>query len=339
VEGLLTGDRVYILAEIGMTHDGSLALAKALIKAAAACGVDGVKFQTHIAEAETLRDAPAPSYFTEEPRFEYFERTAFSLKDHRELKVFADENGVDFISSPFSIEAVELLEEVGVPMYKVPSGEVNNLPYLEAIGKTSKRILLSSGMSTWAEIDEALVTLRGSGCGDMVLMQCTSMYPCPPKFSGLNIMVEMQERYSLPIGFSDHTLGIGVALAAVSLGAVVIEKHFTLSKEMYGPDAKHSNTPEEFEALVRALREVETALSNKVDKDEMASQLSHMKVTFEKSIVSACELREGTVLQEKHLAYKKPGDGIPARRFREILGKRLGCRVKKDTQLDWSMFA
>jgi N,N'-diacetyllegionaminate synthase len=131
---------------------------------------------------------------------------------------------------------------------------------------------------------------------------------------------------------------MGVALAAVTLGAVVIEKHFTLSKEMYGPDAKHSIEPEEFKALVKAVREVETALSNKVDKDEMASQLTQMKVTFEKSIVSACDLREGTILQEKHLAYKKPGDGIPARRFRELLGKRLGCRVKKDTKLDWRMF-
>jgi len=327
------------VAEIGMNHDGSIGQAKALIKAAAACGVDAVKFQTHIAEAEMLPDAPAPHYFTDEPRYEYFIRTAFTQEQYLTLKSFSEEHGVEFISSPFSLEAIELLEKVGVSTYKVPSGEVNNFPYLIALAKTGKKILLSSGMSTWAELDGAVDILQENGCREIIVMQCTSVYPCPPEHTGLNVMLEMQRRYNLPVGFSDHTLGIAVPIAAVTLGATVIEKHFTLSKEMYGPDAKNSATPEELRALVVAIRELERALAYKVNKDKEAESLVTMKVTFEKSLVAACDLEAGTVLEERHLAYKKPGDGIPAKRFKEVIGKRLGCRVKKDTKLDWGMLS
>lgn len=328
-----------IIAEIGNTHEGSLGLAKRFIKAAAECRVDAVKFQTHIFDAESLPDAPNPPYFKDETRKEYFDRTGFTLKQWRELKRFAEEEcGVEFLSSPFSLEAADLLEQVGVRTYKIASGEVSNLPLLIKVAKAGKNVLLSSGMSTWAELDEAVKTLQDNGCKDLILLQCTSEYPCQPENAGLNIMQEMKERYDLPVGFSDHTLGIAVPIAAVCLGACVIEKHFTLSKQMYGPDARFSATPEEMKALVDNIRAVERALGNKIDKDVKAATLSQMKITFEKSIVAACDIPAGTVLEEKHLAYKKPGDGMSARMFREVLGKKTMNNIPANTKLEWSMF-
>lgn len=327
-----------IIAEIGNTHEGSVGLAKCFIKAAADCGVDAVKFQTHIFEAESLPDAPNPPYFKNETRKEYFDRTGFDLEQWKDLKRYAEEEcGVEFLSSPFSLEAVELLEEIGVKTYKIASGEVSNLPLLIKIAKTGKRALLSSGMSSWAELDEAVKTLKVNGCSDLLLLQCTSEYPCPPENAGLNIMQEMKERYNFPVGFSDHTLGIAVPIAAVCLGACVIEKHFTLSKLMYGPDARFSATPEEMKVLVDNIRTVEKTLENKIDKDAKAATLSQMKITFEKSIVAACDIPAGTVLEEKHLAYKKPGDGIPARMFREILGKKTMNNIPANSKLEWSI--
>jgi N,N'-diacetyllegionaminate synthase len=328
--------QVQIIAEIGMTHDGSLGQAKAFINAAADCGVDAVKFQTHIAEAETLKNAPAPYYFKDESRFDYFKRTAFSLEQHKILKDFAEkERGVEFISSPFSLEAIDLLEEVGVKTYKIPSGEVTNTPYLMKVGKTGKRVLLSSGMSSWDELDEAVSVLCESGCKDLVVMQCTSEYPCPPEETGLNIMLEMKQRYQTSIGFSDHTIGVGVPVAAVVLGADVVEKHFTLSKLMYGPDAKNSADYEDFCLLVNAIRCAESSVKNTLDKDTKVQGLKQMKITFEKSIVAATDIPTGTVLTESHLNYKKPGDGISARKFRDILGRMTTHDIIKDQQIQY----
>jgi len=326
--------KTFIIAEIGNTHEGSLGLAKCFINAAAECGVDAVKFQTHIFEAESLPDAPNPPYFKDETRKEYFDRTGFKLEQWKDLQRYAEkECGVEVLWSPFSLEAVDLLEQVGIKTYKIPSGEVSNLPLLIRIAKTGKRVLLSSGMSSWAELDEAVKTLKDNGCNDLFLLQCTSEYPCPPENAGLNIMREMKERYNLPVGFSDHTLGIAVPIAAVCLGARVIEKHFTLSKLMYGPDARFSATPEEMKILVENIRAVEKTLGNKIDKDAKAAKLSQMKITFEKSIVAACDIPAGTVLEEKHLAYKKPGDGIPAREFQWMIGKRIRGSIQKDSKL------
>lgn len=328
---------VFVLAEIGMNHDGSFGQAKALIKAAAECGADAVKFQTHIADAETLPDAPPPKYFSDEPRHAYFKRTSFSLEQYRILKKYAEECRAEFISSPFSIEAVDILEEIGISTYKVPSGEVSNVPYLIRVANTCKKVLLSSGMSTWKELDEAIRTLRANGCHDIVLMQCTSEYPCPPEHAGLNVMLEMRERYKLPVGFSDHTSGIAVSIAAAVLGASVIEKHFTLSKKMYGPDAKNSAIPEEFKALLEGVRAVEKALL-KIDKDAEAESLKDMKMVFEKSIVAACDIHAGTILEEKHLSYKKPGDGIPARDFKRLIGKKIINDVKYNHKFSFKDF-
>ncbi len=309
-----------LIAEIGSVHDGSFGNATKLIEAAAAAGANVVKFQTHIAEAETLPNAPSPAYFKSEPRMDYFRRTGFSLEQWQKLAAHCRENGVQFMSSPFSIEAVDLLEEVGNAIYKIPSGEVNNIPMLERIVETRKPVLLSSGMSNWAELDAAVEVLKKGG--PLCVMQCTSMYPCVPERIGLNVLVEMKERFKSQIGYSDHTLGFGAPIAAAALGATVIEKHFTFSKLMYGSDAKHSMEPGEFSILAAALREVWTAMRNPVDKDDLAP-FKDMKEIFEKSIVTTRDLSAGTVLRREDLAFKKPGNGIKAFDYKKVLGREL----------------
>jgi N,N'-diacetyllegionaminate synthase len=317
---------VYIIAEIGNTHEGSLGLAKQFIKSASNCGVNAVKFQTHIFEAESLSDAPNPSYFNSESRKEYFERTAFNLEQYKELKRYAtDECNIDFFSSPFSIEAVDMLIAAGVDVFKIPSGEVTNLPLLEYISSFGKKVILSSGMSNWQELDEAVHIFKQK-C-ELVILQCTSEYPCLPENAGLNLLSEMRNRYNCEVGFSDHTIGIAVPIAAAVLGATVIEKHFTLSKEMYGSDAANSTEPSEFKVLVDSIRAVETAINHEIDKDLKYSQLSNMKYIFEKSIVSKRTLPPGHVIQFEDLTFKKPGDGINARLYKDVIGKMVKYEI------------
>jgi len=326
-----SGVKTLIIAEVGMNHDGSFGNACRMVEMAAGCEADAVKFQTHIATAETLRDAPMPPYFTGEPRYEYFERTAFSLGEWRDLKAHCGENGVEFLSSPFSNEAVELLEEVGIGRYKVPSGEVTNLPLLEAIARTGKPVLLSSGMSSWAELDTAVNTILRHH-DRLIVLQCTSEYPCPPEDVGLNVMMQMKERYGMPVGLSDHTLTNYAVFAAVVLGATVVEKHFTLSRHMYGSDAKHSLEPSEFADLVRGIRAIETILVNPVDKDDVG-RFKVMKETFEKSLVSLVDIPAGATITHEMVGIKKPGTGIHTARLHEVVGKQTARTVRADTLL------
>lgn len=321
--------RCRIVAEIGSVHDGSFGNAKKLIEAAAGAGADAVKFQTHIAASETLPDAPEPPYFRGEPRFQYFERTAFSREQWAELRAHCAAQGVEFLSSPFSVEAVELLGEIGVSWFKIGSGEVTNTPMLEAVARTGKPVLLSSGMSTWAELDEAVEVIRRRH-DRVTLLQCTSEYPCPPEEVGLNVMLAMRERYGLDVGLSDHTLTNVAAFAAVVLGAAVVEKHFTFSRLMYGSDARHSAEPDEFRDLVRGVRELEAMLSHEVDKDETARRLRPMKEIFEKSVVTTADIPAGAVIERSMLAVKKPGSGIPARRLEEVIGRRTRRAIPRD---------
>lgn len=313
-------ERVDIIAEVGSVHDGSLGNAKKLIEAAAACGVDAVKFQTHIAQAETLPDAPMPPYFKGEPRFDYFKRTSFSLEEWRDLKEHCQANKVEFLSSPFSLEAVELLEKVGISRYKIPSGEVSNLPLLEAVAQTDKPVLLSSGMSSWAELDQAVKTIQEHH-QNIIIMQCTSEYPCPYEEVGLNVMTEMRQRYGLPVGLSDHTLTPYACYAAAALGARVLEKHFTFSRLMYGSDAAHSLEPCELADMVQGVRAIEAMLGSPVDKSDV-SRFGQMKQIFEKSLVSLAFIPGGAQLTSQLVGVKKPGTGIPAARFDEIMGKK-----------------
>ncbi|MFZ6031513.1 MAG: N-acetylneuraminate synthase family protein [Chloroflexota bacterium] len=325
-------NKVFIIAEVGSVHDGSFGNAQKLIDAAARSGVDAVKFQTHLATAETLRSAPMPPYFKGEPRFEYFNRTGFSLEQWQHLKLYCEQKGVEFLSSPFSIEAVALLENVGVKRYKVPSGEVTNLPLLDVIAQTGKPVILSSGMSTWAELDEAIQTILRYH-NKLALMQCTSEYPCPYEEVGLNIMLEMRQRYGFAVGLSDHTLTPYASLLAASLGAAMIEKHFTFSRLMYGSDAPHSTEPAEFGEMVRGIRAIETMLASPVNKDALASKLQPMKDIFEKSVVTLVDIPAGCVISASMVGVKKPGTGIPARQLAEVIGRKAVRALPQDTLL------
>ena len=319
----------YIIAEIGSVHDGSFGNALKLIELAAQCGANAAKFQTHIPEAETLRDAPMPAYFKGEPRYEYFQRTGFSLEQWRALKNKCDETKIEFLSSPFSIEAVELLEKVGMGKYKVPSGEVTNTPLLEIIAETRKPVILSSGMSSWRELDEAVDTILKVH-NNLTVLQCTSEYPCPYDEVGLNVMLEMRERYKLPVGLSDHTLTPYASFAAAALGASVVEKHLAFSRYMYGSDARHSLEPSEFISLVQGIRATETMRNIKVDKDEMASRMGEMKEIFQKSIVAVVDIVKGTAITKDMIGFKKPGTGIPPGEVYKIVGRRLKRDISKD---------
>lgn len=325
----LGGPGVFLIAELGMNHDGSLSKAKALIRAAASAGADAVKFQTHIAEAETLKDAPAPPYFKSEPRFQFFKRTAFSKVQHAELKACARAQGVGFISSPFSEEAVNLLNAVGVDAYKIPSGEVTNLPLLARAAATGIPVILSSGMSSLAELDRAVRTLR-RGRSPFAVLQCTSMYPCPEERVGLNLLEAFRRRFRCPVGLSDHTLGLHASWAAAALGASVIERHFTLSKFHYGPDARFSLEPEEFRRLVEGVRAASNIVRHPVDKDALSRRLAPMKRIFEKSVVSSRAIARGSVIRRSHLALKKPGTGISPGELRLVVGRTAVKNIPPD---------
>jgi sialic acid synthase SpsE len=319
-----------IIAEIGSVHDGSFGNACKLIETAAACGADAAKFQTHIAEAETLRDAPSPAYFKGEPRFDYFRRTGFSRTQWKELREVCAANRITFLSSPFSLEAVDLLEEVGVGAYKIPSGEVTNWPLLEHIAATGKPALLSSGMSSWLELDAAVDILRRGG--PLTVMQCTTAYPCPPERVGLNVIAEMRSRYRLPVGFSDHTTGMAAAFAAATLGADVIEKHLTFSRLMYGSDAANAMEPADFRRFAEGLHEIWAMRAAPVDKDDLAPY-REMKRIFEKSIVTARPVAADRTIERADIAFKKPGDGIPAARYRDIVGRRAARDLPAEHKL------
>jgi N,N'-diacetyllegionaminate synthase len=324
---------ITIIAEIGSVHDGSFGNALKAVEVAAECGAHVVKFQTHIAEAETLADAPMPSYFSDEPRMDYFRRTAFSLNQWKKLALHCTEFGVEFLSSPFSLEAVDLLEDVGVKMYKIPSGEVSNIPMLERIAITGKMVYLSSGMSDWREMDQAVKVLRNGG--PLTVMQCSSSYPCPPEKVGINVMVEMRKRYGLPVGFSDHTLSQAASISAVALGATVVEKHFTFSRMMYGSDAKHSLIPEEFRSFCENINEAATIRMHPVDKDNLNDYLE-MKEIFEKSIVTARPIKAGELLQLSDLAFKKPGDGITSARYLDLINREVQYDLALNHKIRWT---
>lgn len=322
--------RPWIIAEAGSVHDGSFGNACKLVELAARSGANLVKFQTHIAAAETLRDAPAPSYFKAEPRFQYFERTAFTKSQWVELATLARSLGLGFVSSPFALEAVDLLEETGVDAYKIASGEVTNLPLLKRIAATGKPVVLSSGMSDWAELDRAVEVLRAGG--PLIVMQCTSAYPCPPERAGINVIGEIAKRYGVETGFSDHTAGIAASVAAISAGATVVEKHYTFSKYMYGSDAQFGQEPEAFARYCAEIKDAWAIVQSPVDKADL-SGVREMKSVFEKSIVTAIAVRSGDVLGDHHLAFKKPGTGIRADRVDAVLGKRATRDLPPDHML------
>jgi N,N'-diacetyllegionaminate synthase len=330
----LGGGRCLLIAEAGVSHDGSLGLAHAFVDAIAKAGAGAVKFQTHIAAAESTPGEPFRVKFSRQDatRYDYWQRLEFTEDQWRGLADHARERGLLFLSSPFSIEAVELLIRVGNPMWKIASGEVSNLPMLDRIAETRQPVLLSSGMSSLAELDRSVRRLQARGV-PLAVLQCTTAYPCPPEKIGLNVMEQLRARYGCAVGLSDHSGTIYPGLAAATLGADLVEVHVTLSREMFGPDVPASLTTGELSQLAEGIRFIERMRGNPVDKDAMAGETAGLRAIFTKSLVARAALEAGTILTAGHLAFKKPGTGIPAARLAEFVGRRLSRPVDANTLL------
>jgi N,N'-diacetyllegionaminate synthase len=325
-----------VIAEVAQTHDGSLGMAHAFIDAVARAGAHAIKFQTHIAAAESTPGEPWRVKFSQQDasRYEYWQRMEFTAGQWGGLKDHASQRGLFFLSSPFSIEAVQLLSKVGVAAWKVASGEISNPHLFDAMAETRLPFILSSGMSPWAEIDKAVERLRAKQL-PLALLQCTSLYPTPPEKLGLNVMEAMRDRYGCPVGLSDHSGTIFSGLAAAALGAKIIEVHVTFSREMFGPDIPVSLTMSELRTLVDGIQYIERVLAHPVDKDAEARDLGAMRDLFTKSVVLRKNLSAGTVLSLDDLTAKKPGTGIPVEQLANVAGKRL--RYDKDdlSPLQW----
>lgn len=328
-------ERCAVIAEVAQGHDGSLGLAHSFIDLAAEAGVDAIKFQTHIAAAESTPDEPWRVAFSYEDatRYDYWQRMELTEPQWRGLREHAEENGLGFISSAFSVEAVELLRRVGVSAWKVSSGESLSFELLRHMGADGLPILVSTGMSTYAEIDATVRECRAMGA-EPVLLQCTSMYPTPPERLGLNVIDELRARHDCAVGLSDHSGTIYPGLAAVALGAVALEVHLTFSRGMFGPDSPVSLEPTELRDLVTGVRFLERARAAPVDKDAVATELAEMRQLFGKSLVTTRALPAGTLLEHEHLTAKKPATGIPASERGSVVGRTLRTSVESGQVLD-----
>ena len=324
--------RCSIIAEVALAHDGSLGLAHAFIDAVARTGADAVKFQTHLAEAESTSAEPWRVKFSlqDESRYDYWRRTAFTEAQWAGLASHARRAGLAFLSSPFSMEAADLLERVGVDAWKIASGEVANFALLDRVAATGQLVLLSSGLSDWMELEGA-VTRCVRSRAPFGILQCTTAYPCPPERLGLNILGELRERFHCPVGLSDHSGTIYPGLAAAVLGASVVEVHVTLSREMFGPDVPASLTPMELRQLVEGIRFLDVAMGHPLRKDDQARQDAALRSIFTKSVVAARDLAAGHALALDDLAFKKPGTGWPQSRADALVGRRLSRNVARDT--------
>ena len=313
-----------IIAEIAQAHDGSLGIAHSYIDALAACGVNAVKFQTHIAEAESseFESFRVKFSYEDKTRFDYWKRMEFTLEQWRSLKKHCDEVGVEFISSPFSCAGVDLLEEVGVQRYKIGSGEMTNFLMLAKIARIGKPIILSSGMSDYKELEECIAFLKPFG-NELSLLQCTTSYPTQPEQWGLKEIPKMKERYGIPIGYSDHSSDITACIAATALGAEILEFHAVFDKNMFGPDAKASLNLDEIKQLVHSVRNLEKSMKQNTNKTDVSSY-EELKILFGKSLAVNKNLNKGHVITLDDLESKKPGNcGIPAKDFNLLLGKKL----------------
>lgn len=316
-------DRVFIIAEAGVNHNGSLINAKKLIDAAVEAGVDAVKFQTFRTENLVCVNSRKADYqlettAKEETQYEMLKKLELDFNVHKELYEYCSKRGIMFLSTPFDLDSIELLNEFKVPIFKVPSGEITNYPYLRKIGLSRKEVILSTGMSTLEEIKEAIRVLKDNGTTKISILHCNTEYPTPMQDVNLNVITAMQKEFKLPIGYSDHTKGIEVAIAAVALGAIIIEKHFTLDKRMEGPDHKASLEPNELKEMVIAIRNIEKALGS-YEKTPTLSEMKNIQIA-RKSIVAKADIKVGDVFTENNLTTKRPGNGLSPMQWNNIIG-------------------
>lgn len=328
--------KVCIIAEAGVNHNGSLELAKQLVDVAKECGADIVKFQTAKLESLVSRFAEMAEYQKqntgkEKSQKEMLEELLLSYEDFEELADYCRQKDIEFLSTPFDVESIKFLEDK-VRFWKIPSGEITNYPYLVEIAKTGKPIVLSTGMSELEEIRSALEVLKRFGAGTVTLLHCTTEYPTPYEDVNLKAMVALKDQFDIEVGYSDHTRGIEVPIAAVAMGAVVIEKHFTLDCNMDGPDHKASLEPAELKAMVEAVRKIEQALGDGV-KRPAGSEIKNINIA-RKSIVAKRDIKAGEELREDNITTKRPGTGISPMKWPDVIGTRAIRDFKEDELIE-----
>jgi N-acetylneuraminate synthase/N,N'-diacetyllegionaminate synthase len=333
------GHPCFIIAEAGVNHNGDIGLAERLVEAAAEAGADAVKFQTFTAERLATPGAPKADYQLAttggvESQVEMLRKLELSREAHLRLIEYAGQRGIVFLSTPFDEQNADLLDNLGVPLFKIASGEITNLPLLEHVARKRKPMIVSTGMSTLDEVGEAVRVIQKATCPALALLHCTSNYPADPAESNLNAMMTMRQAFDVPVGYSDHTPGIEVAVAAVAVGASVLEKHLTLSRGMPGPDHRASLEPGEFKAMAQAVRTVEMALGDGV-KRPMESE-RNTRAVARRSLVAAMDLPAGTVLEAHHVTAKRPGLGLPPSELAWLIGRKLSKPVRADDLISWS---
>jgi N,N'-diacetyllegionaminate synthase len=320
----MESNHVFVIAEAGVNHNGDIEIAKKMIAIAKSCGVDAIKFQTFKSEKLVSKFANKADYQisntkNNDSQLEMVKKLELSYSEFYNLKKYCDELDIIFMSTPFDFESINFLNELEMDTYKIPSGEITNLPYLRKIAKLNKSIIMSTGMSTLDEIEQAITILKDNGTEDITLLHCTTEYPAPIDEINLKAMCSLKEKFELNIGYSDHTTGIEVPIAAVAMGAKVIEKHFTLDKTMEGPDHKASLEPDELSAMVKAIRKIELALGDGVKKPSK-SEVKNINIA-RKSIVANCPIKKGEAFTENNITVKRPGNGISPMKWDIVLGQ------------------
>lgn len=328
---------VLVIAEAGVNHNGSLALAMKMVDAAKKAGADIIKFQTAKPEALISRYAEKAEYQkkttgADESQLDMVRKIMLRYEDFVPLKQYCEKKGIQFLSTPFDLDSIEFLEQLGCDIWKIPSGEITNLPYLEKIAQTHKSIILSTGMATLEEVAAAMKVLKQAGAGEITLLHCTTQYPTPYSDVNLLAMRTLHEQFGCDVGYSDHTKGITIPIAATAMGATVIEKHFTLDRSMEGPDHKASLEPDELAEMVTAIRQVEQAMGDG-EKKPAASELAN-KTVARKSIIAARAIKKGEVYTEENLTTKRPGNGISPMRWYELIGKKANRDYAEDELIE-----
>lgn len=316
--------KVFIIAEAGVNHNGSLVLAKKMVNKAKEAGADAIKFQTFKTESIVCEFAEKAEYQKDttkksESQYEMLKKLELTRNMHEELIEYCREMKIQFLSTPFDIESVQYLNELNIPIMKVPSGEITNYPYLKKIAESGKPVILSTGMSDLKEIEDALKVLRQNGSDNIILLHCNTEYPTPMEDVNLSAIKTLKEKFGLKVGYSDHTMGNDVSIAAVAIGAEVIEKHFTLDRTMEGPDHKASLEPEELKSMVQSIRNIEKAMGTGI-KEPSPSERKNVKIA-RKSIVAKKEIKKGEIFTEKNLTTKRPGNGISPMYWNELIGQ------------------
>lgn len=329
--------KTYIIAEAGVNHNGDINIAKKLIDVAVTAGADAVKFQTFNAKTLVCKNAQKAQYQMQttnqsESQFDMLKKLELTCDMHKELFEYCRHRGIQFLSTPFDIESISLLEQLGITKFKIPSGEITNLPYLRKIGEVGKPIILSTGMSNISEIKEAISVLSSAGAIDISVLHCNSQYPTPMEDVNLRVIPKMIHELKIPIGYSDHTQGIEICIAAVALGADIIEKHFTLSHSMEGPDHKASLEPGELIQLVKAIRNIDKAMGKDI-KEVTNSEKDNITIV-RKSIVAKDRIRKGDIFTEQNLTAKRPGNGISPMHWDELIGKQATRDYQEDELID-----